>query len=111
MPARIVAPEIDETPAKQELPRAYVLRMALLKCEAVANMLFNPPVEGGSKSYSSGSEKKNSGRGDGRRERLPEPLRGSTLPLGEGEESALILAADTVVALGRRILPKAASAG
>src|ERR1700730_6329667 len=64
VPARIVAPEIDETPLKQELPRAYVLRMALFKCEAVAKMLFNPRLEGGSKSYSSGSEKTISGRGD-----------------------------------------------
>jgi septum formation protein len=63
-PARIVAPQIDETPLKSELPRAYVLRMAMLKCEAVAVR----------------------------------------------EEGALILAADTVVALGRRILPKAADA-
>jgi septum formation protein len=64
VPARIMAPEIDETPLKQELPRAYVLRMALLKCEAVA----------------------------------------------KDEDGALVLAADTVVAMGRRILPKAASA-
>src|SRR4030081_2232263 len=68
--ARIVAPDVDETPLKQELPRLYVLRMARLKCEAGAKMLFDPPLEGGS-----------------------------------------ILAADTVVALGRRILPKAADAG
>jgi len=109
-PARIAAPEIDETPLKQELPRLYALRMALLKCEAVANTIFDPPLEGGSKSRSSGSEKKISGRGDGGRRPLPEPLRGSTLPQGEGEEGAFVLAADTVVALGRRILPKAASA-
>jgi septum formation protein len=109
VPARIVAPEIDETPLKQELPRLYVLRMATLKCEAVGNMLSNPPLEGGSKSRSSRSEKEISGRGDGRRGPLPEPLRGSTLPLGEGEEGALVLAADTVVAMGRRILPKAVS--
>ena len=64
VPSRIVAPEIDETPAKQELPRAYVLRMALLKCKAVAM----------------------------------------------AEEDALVLAADTVVAVGRRILPKAVDA-
>src|ERR1700682_5542458 len=71
VPARIAAPEIDETPAKSELPRLYVQRMAVLKAQAVASMLFNPPLE--------------------------------------GEECALILAADTVVAVGRRILPKAAS--
>jgi len=64
VPARIVAPEIDETPLKRELPRAYVLRMARLKAQAVA----------------------------------------------VSEEGALILAADTVVALGRRILPKAVDA-
>jgi septum formation protein len=64
VPVRIVAPEIDETPLKRELPRAYVLRMAWLKAQAVA----------------------------------------------VSEEGALILAADTVVALGRRILPKAVDA-
>src|ERR1700682_407982 len=55
VPARIVAPEIDETPLKQELPRLYVLRMATLKCEAVAKIL-NPPLEGGSKSHSRGGQ-------------------------------------------------------
>jgi septum formation protein len=64
VPARIVAPEIDETPLRRELPRAYVLRMARLKAQAVA----------------------------------------------VSEEGALILAADTVVALGRRILPKTVDA-
>src|SRR5258705_6976783 len=48
VPARIMAPEIDETPLKQEVPRLYVLRMATLKCQAVANMLFDPPSRGGS---------------------------------------------------------------
>ena len=61
VPARIVAPEVDETPRKGELPRAYALRLAVAKAEAVA----------------------------------------------ETERGALILAADTVVACGRRILPKA----
>jgi len=92
VPARIMAPEIDETPLKQELPRAYVLRMATLKCQAVANMLLNPPLEGGSIRRSLGEG--GSGRGE-----------------GEGGERALILAADTVVAVGRRILPKAANPG
>ena len=110
VPARIVAPDVDEAPLKQELPRLYALRMALLKCEAVAKILSNPPLEGGSKSYSSDREKKISGRGGGS-DPLPEPLRGSTLPQGEGEEGVLILAADTVVAVGRRILPKAANPG
>src|ERR1700716_1312992 len=74
VPTRVMAAEIEETPLKQELPRAYVLRMATLKCQAVANLLFNPPLEGGSKSHSSASEKKISGRGDGSRKPLPEPL-------------------------------------
>ncbi len=58
-PARIIAADIDETPRKGELPRAYAQRMAREKAEAVAG----------------------------------------------GE--AHVLAGDTVVAVGRRILPKA----
>jgi septum formation protein len=80
VPARIVAPEVDETPRKQELPRLYALRMAVAKAEAVAAQLFNPPLEGGSNR---------------------EAVRGGEI---------LILAADTVVACGRRILPKAENA-
>ena len=86
-----MAPEIDETPLKQELPRAYVLRMATLKCEAVANILSNPPLDGESIRRSAKREA------------------GSRRGEGEGEDGALVLAADTVVAMGRRILPKAAS--
>ena len=59
VPNGIRAPDIDETPAKAELPRPYAERMARAKAGAV-------PVPG-----------------------------------------AFVLAADTVVALGRRILPKA----
>jgi septum formation protein len=57
---RIASPDIDESPLKAELPRAYALRLAVAKAEAV--------------------------------ERLP------------GE---IVLAGDTTVALGRRILPPA----
>lgn len=63
VPDRIAPPEIDETPAKGELPRPYCLRMAEAKAAAVA----------------------------------PEP----------GE---IVLAADTTVAVGRRILGKPADA-
>ena len=35
MPSRIAAPEIDETPLKGELPRAYVARLAQSKALAV----------------------------------------------------------------------------
>ncbi|ASC06306.1 Maf-like protein [Acetobacter pasteurianus] len=62
VPDRIVPADIDETPAKHELPRAYARRMALEKARTVAACVTEP---------------------------------------------ALILAADTVVTLGRRILPKA----
>ncbi|MEQ1509497.1 MAG: nucleoside triphosphate pyrophosphatase [Sphingopyxis sp.] len=60
-PARIAAPDIDETPHKGELPPAYALRMATEKAQAIA--------------------------------------------LAKGE---VAIAGDTVVALGRRILPRAA---
>lgn len=62
-PARIVAPDIDETPRKSELPRAYALRMAEEKVRAVAL-----------------------------------------------DTDEIALSGDTVVAAGRRILPRAADA-
>lgn len=62
VPSRIASPDIDETPHKAELPRAYALRLALAKAQAVA------------------------------------PARGE-----------IVLAGDTTVALGRRILPPAAT--
>ena len=62
-PARIAAPDIDETPGKAENPRLYALRMAQEKARAV--------------------------------------------PLRPGE---IALSGDTVVAAGRRILPRAADA-
>lgn len=60
-PARVVAPEIDESPLKNELPEAYAKRIAREKAQTMAAKFA-----------------------------------------GEA-----ILAADTVVACGRRILPKA----
>lgn len=62
-PARLAAPDIDETPLRGELPRVYALRMALEKSAAVAIA-----------------------------------------------DTEIALAGDTVVALGRRILPRASSA-
>ncbi len=59
-PDSIIPAEIDESPHRQELPRAYAKRMAVEKAQAVA----------------------------------------------ADHKDALILAADTVVAVGRRILPK-----
>jgi septum formation protein len=61
VPDQVVSPDIDETPARDELPRLYAIRMARAKASAV-----------------------------------PFP-------------DHLVLAADTVVSVGRRILPKADS--
>jgi septum formation protein len=58
-PDRIIAPDIDETPHRAELPRLYAQRIARAKCEAIT------------------------------------------------DPDCFVLAADTVVAVGRRILPKA----
>jgi septum formation protein len=60
-PSAVVAPHVDETPKKAELPRVHALRLAVTKADAVAKT----------------------------------------------HADAVVLAADTVVALGRRILPKA----
>jgi septum formation protein len=60
VPDRVAAPDIDETPAKHELPRLYALRMASEKAAAVPH-----------------------------------------------SDSEAILAGDTTIALGRRIVPPA----
>jgi septum formation protein len=109
VPARILAADVDETPLRQELPRLYALRMAVAKAHSVADTLFHTPLEGGSKADS--RVQREDGFGEGTIPRLLSPndlapLNGSPLPPGEGE-GFLILAADTVVACGRRILPKA----
>jgi septum formation protein len=65
-PDDVIAPDIDETPLKREMPRLYAQRLARAKATAVASTLPAPP-------------------------------------------GALVLAADTVVGAGRRILPKAES--
>ena len=62
-PARIAAPDIDETPRKGEVPRVYALRMAEEKAQAVSRAAHE-----------------------------------------------IIIAGDTTVAVGRRILPQAADA-
>jgi septum formation protein len=62
-PNRIEPPDVDETPAARELPRAYAARLARDKALAVAARI--------------------------------------------GREAGFVLAADTVVACGRRVLPKA----
>jgi septum formation protein len=62
VPDRVIAPDIDETPLRDELPRHYAQRLARAKAAAV------------------------------------------------DAPASFVLAADTVVAVGRRILPKAESA-
>lgn len=62
-PARVAAPALDETPRAKEFPRAYALRLAVEKAEAV--------------------------------DRAPDEV---------------VLAGDTTIALGRRILPPAGTA-
>lgn len=64
-PTQVVSADIDESPMKDELPRALALRLASEKLAAVLGRL------------------------------------------GSTEERAWVLAADTVVACGRRVLPKA----
>src|SRR5262249_61162391 len=66
-PDHLLPSDIDETPVKGELPRAYATRLARTKAEAALEGI-----------------------------RLNDQLRGS-----------FVVAADTVVAVGRRILPKA----
>ncbi len=65
LPDAVFAPDIDETPLRDELPRQYVTRLAHAKADAAAALTPCP---------------------------------------------GLLLAADTAVALGRRILPKALDA-
>ncbi|UUL81722.1 Maf family protein [Sphingomonas qomolangmaensis] len=60
VPARVVPPDIDESPRRDEAPRAYALRLAIAKAQAVPRA---------------------------------------------GDE--IVLAGDTTIALGRRILPPA----
>lgn len=58
VPHQVLAPDVDETPLRDEAPRSYALRIAQAKAAAI-------------------------------------------------EDNGFVLAADTVVAVGRRILPKA----
>ncbi|HZF46447.1 MAG TPA: nucleoside triphosphate pyrophosphatase [Sphingomonadaceae bacterium] len=75
VPAAIRASDIDETPHRAELPRAYALRMAREK--ALASRQLQGEDEQGEDEQ------------------------------GEDEQASFILSGDTVVACGRRILPKA----
>ena len=77
LPDQIIPADIDETPYPNELPSDYALRMAVEKAQHIADRLVG----------------------------------GCTDPNGHavsaGPSSVYVLAGDTVVAAGRRILPKA----
>ena len=76
LPDQIIPAYIDETPHRNELPSDYALRMAVEKAEQIVDMLTDQYAD-------------STGR------------TGSTGPSG-----VYVLAGDTVVAAGRRILPK-----
>jgi septum formation protein len=107
-PVQIVAPKVDETPEKGELPRLHALRLAIAKAEAVAMTLY-PPLEGRSNREAVREGELNANVPSPKSSPRESSSKISTLPQGEGGMGAVILAADTVVALGRRILPKAES--
>lgn len=82
VPSSIQPADIDETPQRDELPRSYARRMAAEKCAAIAG-------EVGPASALAGSD-------DGQDGDAPDAC----------SSSPFILAADTVVSVGRRILGK-----
>jgi tRNA modification GTPase len=75
------ADAIEEEGVRRALARAAAADLRLLVLDA---SLPHPPLEGGSKSVLSVSEKQISGRGNVQPNPLPELLRSSTLPQGEG---------------------------
>jgi septum formation protein len=92
VPDAVVAPEVDEAPLKRESPRALALRLAEAKARAVM-AVHSPPAERG-------------GLGGGSSAVAPDPP--PTPPFSRG--GRYVLAADTVVARGRRVLDKPADA-
>jgi septum formation protein len=99
VPDEVRAAQIDETPAKNELPHAYVDRMAREKAEAIDATLSAHSRRPGEEEATiptpspprgEGRAAPNSGANDG----------------GGGGEPTLILTADTEVSVGRRILGK-----
>ena len=80
LPDQIMPAHIDETPGRNELPADYALRMAIEKAEQVADRLMDEYADSIGRAGSAG-------------------------PSG-----VYVLAGDTVVAAGRRILPKVETA-
>lgn len=90
MPAAILPADIDETPCRGELPRIYARRMAVEKCNSIIS--FGTPGAGAL-----------NGRHSDRVGKQPVAEDGVG---ADAAETPFILAADTVVSLGRRILGK-----
>jgi septum formation protein len=107
-PDQIVSTDIDETPQPKETPRALAMRLARQKAEAAARLIAPPPLEGegagGGVRTALQPSRLESETGVALTKRIPGAVKDSLPPLGGG---VLVLAADTVVAVGRRILPKA----
>jgi septum formation protein len=83
-PAQTIPADIDETPLKDELPRDLALRLAVKKADAVSAELVTPAQAG-----------------------VQNPVTLDARLRGHDGNSGYILAADTVVACGRRMLHKA----
>ena len=80
LPDQIIPANIDETPHRNELPADYALRMAVEKAEHIAGRLMDGYAD-------------------------------PTVHAGRaGPSGVYVLAGDTVVAVGRRILPKVGTA-
>ncbi len=82
IPDLIIAPEIDETPLKNELPRECSIRLAIAKAQNTKEKILHD---------------------------LSNAAKFKTLLQSNPNKPQLILACDTVSALGRRMLPKASS--
>jgi septum formation protein len=105
VPDRVLPANIDETPLKVELPRDHALRLAMEKAQAVA-----PFINKSTHFTTSSPRRRGSGEISAIGDVTPDSrLRGDDdhLKVAQDTRDTYILAADTVVAVGRRILPKA----
>jgi len=98
VPNEVRPADIDETPRKGELPRAYVERMARAKAAAISAALPTPSPSTVDASGTVCSPSPHRGEGHADRPAGTDIRGGGGLPL--------ILAADTEVSCGRRILGK-----
>ncbi|MDZ5761015.1 Maf family protein [Lyticum sinuosum] len=87
-PDYTISPNIDETPFKNELPHKVAIRLAQKKAETVYNIIMNCNKENNKESNN---------------ENIKEIL----VNIEKYNKKLVVLAADTVCAVGRLILPKA----